>query len=134
MGCPHDAAYVAGIAAERSPHDGRPGRASKEGEGDSQEESGEGTSVMSNLDDNIEIIEEQGSGFAGFRAFKYDPAHRGACLRSIVSKYWWKQGELEASGVPKFSNHYGFYAYINLPLAILAFGMWMSTSSVLQGT
>jgi hypothetical protein len=77
---------------------------------------------MSNLDDNIEIIEEQGSGFAGFRAFEYDPAHRGACLRSIVSRYWWKQGELEASGVPKFSNHYGFYAYINLPLAILAFG------------
>ena len=29
---------------------------------------------MSNLDDNIEIIEEQGSGFAGFRAFEYDPA------------------------------------------------------------
>jgi hypothetical protein len=80
---------------------------------------------MSELDKNVEVLEEEGSGFAGFRAFQYDPseAHPGACLKSLAKEYWWKQGPLKASGIPTFSNGHGFYAFINLPLAIINFGV-----------
>jgi hypothetical protein len=76
---------------------------------------------MSNHDDNLPIIPLDG-GWVGFRAFRYDPAHRGACLASLANVYWWKQGPLQADGVPTFQNGHGFYAFITLPKAIEHFG------------
>jgi hypothetical protein len=74
-------------------------------------------------DDNLPIVPLDG-GWVGFRAFAYDPTHQGACLSSVASRYWWKQGPLQADGVPTFENGNGFYAYITLPKAIEHFGQW----------
>jgi hypothetical protein len=76
---------------------------------------------MSNHDDNVEVIFSDG-GWVGYRAFVHDPAHKGACLRSLFADYHWKPGPLQADAVPDYNNTNGFYAHKSLPEAIYQSG------------
>lgn len=76
---------------------------------------------MSPSNQDPELIYSEGD-VVGFRAFVHDPTNLGACLKSLVSRYWWAPGPLEADKSPDFLNSHGFYAHKTLQEAIYQSG------------